>query len=142
ITREPGEMQIHVMGPLTTGLADTVESLKEIDWAAGAAEHSRQITVRTDTLAAVLARHAAPQRFELMVVDIEGAEKPVVEDLLVSRWRPGVLIVELVDRHPNFGHMPALQREHREVREALAANGYDLFDSDDINSIFRLADHG
>lgn len=137
ITREPGQMQIQVMGALTSGVAGTVDALKSIDWAREEAEHSRTITVATDTLQAVLDRRGVDREFDLMIVDIEGAEKPVIDDLLASPWRPRVLIVELVDGHPNFGHMPDLQTEHGQVREALVQAGYEEFHNDEINSIFR-----
>jgi FkbM family methyltransferase len=138
ITREPGQMQINVMGALTSGVVGSVDALKSIEWAKDQAEQSRTITVAADTLAAVLDRHGIAKRFELMVIDIEGAEKQVIDDLLASPWRPGVLIIELVDNHPSFVDMTALQEDHRQIRTALAEANYAEFHADQINSIFRL----
>lgn len=137
VTNEPGEMTIHVMGALTTGDLANVEALKSVDWARDHAEHCEAITVRTDTLEALLTRNAVPHDFDLMVVDIEGAEKPVIDQLLASPWRPSVLIVELVDHHPNFTGMPQVCEDHREIRRVMAAAGYGEFYVDEINSVFR-----
>jgi FkbM family methyltransferase len=81
ITREPGQMQIQVMGALTSGVAGTVDALKSIDWAREEAEQSRAITVATDTLEAVLSRRGIARDFDLMIVDIEGAEQGLLGHL-------------------------------------------------------------
>lgn len=138
ITEKPGAMTIHVMGALTTSDAGSVEALKSVAWAREQAEQSHAITVPCDTLSAVLGRNRVPNAFDLMVVDIEGAEKLVVDALLAGPWRPKVLIVELVDEHPNFTGMPKVRQSHREARTALADAGYSIFHTDEINTIFRL----
>ena len=66
----------------------------------------RSIAVPTRTLGDVLSRHRIPEQFDLMVIDVEGGEEPVVRDLLASPWRPKVLIVELNDIHPDFVPFP------------------------------------
>ena len=132
-----GECELNVMGPLSTMNPDTLEAYGKISWAQNAAHASTSIRVRTDRLADVLGRNAIPRKFDLMVIDVEGAEELIVTSLLASPWRSTVLIVELCDRHPDFTIAPDVQKSHKAVRDSILAAGYEEFYSDHINSIFR-----
>jgi FkbM family methyltransferase len=133
-----GECELSVMGPLSTMNAGVLEAYGKISWAENAARASTRIRVRTVRLAEVMERNNIPRNFDLMVIDVEGAEEPIVNSLLASPWRSAVLIVELCDRHPDFMIAPELQKSHKMVRERIIAAGYEEFYSDPINSIFRL----
>jgi FkbM family methyltransferase len=136
VTDRAGTAELNTMGPLTTLNAATLEAYKLIPWAQASACESAKVLVVTATLGTVLERNAIPHDFDLMVIDVEGGEEAIVESLLLSRWRPRVLIVELCDVHPDFTASPELQASHRDTREALITNGYKPFYVDEINSIF------
>ena len=81
IAREAGQMDIHVMGALTTGLSDTVEALKEIDWAQDAAEHEGD----ADDLRAT-ASEAPPGELNRIAPGIPNAGTIERENNFTGRW--------------------------------------------------------
>jgi hypothetical protein len=85
----------------------------------------------------VLESKGIPHVFELMVIDVEGAEEPIVSALLETAWRPKVLIIELCDIHPDFQDKPLLTASHGRVRAMLTASGYQESHVDPINTIFK-----
>jgi FkbM family methyltransferase len=52
-------------------------------------------TVHTQKLTAILERHDAPCRFELLSVDCEGHDCEVISSLDLERYRPRLIIVEI-----------------------------------------------
>jgi hypothetical protein len=112
------------MGTLSTLRDGTHEAYKTISWAAGLAEHSQTMKVKTDTLRAIFHRHFVPLTFDLMVIDVEGGEELIVSALFESQWQPRVLIVELCDKHPDFSRSPMLQESHASVRAQILGSGY------------------
>lgn len=136
ITDAPGVTQFHVMGALSTSVAPIMQAYETISWAKEAAAKSQAVTVRTDTLPAVFARHGVPENPDLVVIDVEGGEEPVVSALLASRWRPRVLVVELTDTHPDFQQAPETVENHTALRAKILASGYSTFYADHINTIF------
>lgn len=137
ISDAEGVNQLSLMGALTTLSDSTEAAYKNIPWAAPAAEAARSLEVRTATLGNVLSRNNIPHGFDLMIVDVEGYEETVIAGLLETPWRPRVLIVELIDLHPDFVGSPELQASARRARQAILANGYDEFYADPVNSIFQ-----
>jgi hypothetical protein len=91
----------------------------------------RFIVVRTTRLDGLLERHAIPPGFEVLVVDVEGAELSVLAGLDLRRWRPRMAIVETHEKHPSILHPNAWAiTKHFEDR------GYCKVYADHINSIF------
>src|SRR5580704_4340385 len=119
-----GVLSFHQMGPLSTSLNQVREAYHGISWAAGSAAHSQTVSVRTDTLQAIFHRRSVPDNFDLMVIDVEGGEAPIVSALFDSQWRPRVLIVELCDKHPDFSQAPLLQENHSAIRAKILSLGY------------------
>jgi len=135
-----GSTTLHLMGALSTSSDETKEAYAAIDWARSATAAVRSIAVPTRTLGDVLSRHRIPEQFDLMVIDVEGGEEPVVRDLLASPWRPKVLIVELNDIHPDFAPFPDLQASAAATRRMILGDRYRQYFADEINSVFVLAD--
>ena len=133
---EEKEIAIAQMGSLTTANAATERAYESIEWAKGATDAKKKIVVPMRTLETVLGRNDVPLDFELLVVDVEGAEEPIIDGLLASRWRPRVIIVELVDRHADFADHAEIVRSHAAVRARTRAAGYTEHFSDLINTIF------
>jgi FkbM family methyltransferase len=135
-----GSTPLHVMGALSTSSNETKEAYAAIDWARGATMAARSIVVPTRTLGDVLSRHRIPEKFDLMVIDVEGGEEAVVRDLLASPWRPNVLIAELNDIHPDFTPFPGLQASAAATRRMILDDRYRQYFADMINTVFVLAD--
>jgi FkbM family methyltransferase len=131
-----GSMTLSAMGPLSTLSSATAVAYESIPWARQAAQNAKEVRVPTDTLEHILERNRVPRYFELLVVDVEGHEEPIITSLLQSKWRPRVVIVELCDLHPDFAEQAELQSSARRVRDALTSQGYMPFYADSINSIF------
>jgi FkbM family methyltransferase len=138
ISQTRGTCVLDLMGALSTSNTAMLQAHRSIAWAESAVHVEKKIEVKAETLEAVLAHHAIPANFDLMIVDVEGNEEPIIVSLLASRWRPRVLVVELCDIHPDFSHAIELQDSHRRVRQSLLASRYREFYTDYINSIFRL----
>ena len=110
----------------------------KISWAKSSASTAQPLRVETVTLDFVLERNSIPYNFDLLVVDVEGHEEPIVKSLLDSKWRPHVMIVELCDFHPDFATAPELQEPDRRLRQLILAHGYSERYVDHINSIFAI----
>jgi FkbM family methyltransferase len=52
-----------------------------------------KVEIRTDTFAAVLARHAV-QRIDLLHIDAEGADWLILQQLDLTKFRPKVILIE------------------------------------------------
>lgn len=85
----------------------------------------------------VLTRHALAPGFELLVIDVEGHEEAVFDGFDLAAWRPQMIIVELLDVHPD-------DVETRPAGSALRARilsaGYQHAHVDVVNSVFVRAD--
>jgi FkbM family methyltransferase len=139
ISKTSGTCVLHLMESLSTTNSGSLEAYKSVPWARSLAQGATAIVVKTDYLDSVLARHAIPDVFDLMIIDVEGAEEFIVRCLLDGQWRPTVLIVELCDIHPDFHEAAELQASHRRTRESILQSGYRESYSDAINSIFYRA---
>lgn len=131
-----GRKEFNLMGSLSTGSQETRQAYAGIRWAKGSVARAQTVVVDCEPLATVLARNAIPHDFELMVIDVEGAEEPIVEELLASPWRPKVLIVELIDQHADFAQYTGLVASSRNVRRRLAEHGYGEVFADAVNTVF------
>lgn len=138
ITDKVGYHSIHTMDALSTMNDGVFDVYKTTSWAKESAGIAKDLTIRTDTFHSVLSRHAIPEDFNLMVVDVEGGEEPIIYAMLASRWRPMTIIIELCDVHSSFDSYPTLQASHRNVRERLILSGYQQIYCDEINTIFAL----
>lgn len=137
-----GTAVISMMGALSTMNSGTVEAYKTIAWARAEQQSMREVVIKTRPISEVLSRNRIPPDFDLMVIDVEGAEEPIVKDLLNTEWRPRVLIVELCDVHPDFRDKHELVESHARVRGMLLDSGYFENYVDQINTIFLLPARG
>lgn len=135
VSDETGPRRIHLGGTLTSLRDDYVDACRDIDWAKG--HHSGEtIEVPTDRLDALLEKHKIPREFDLLVVDVEGYEGPVIRSVDLSTWRPRMIVIELEDKHPDFLKLESMIEEKRATRARILAAGYRLVSEDIINSIF------
>ncbi|MBV8167469.1 MAG: FkbM family methyltransferase [Alphaproteobacteria bacterium] len=96
----------------------------------------RRIEVAVRRLDGVLAEAAIAPGFELLVVDVDGAEEAVFAGFDLQRWRPRYLLIELVEDSPHFADSPDLIAAARRVREHIAGHGYHEIYRDVANTIF------
>jgi FkbM family methyltransferase len=126
------------MGSLSSLRPEVASAYRNISWAMTFALACEPRRVSTVTLEAILVRNHVPYDFDLLVVDVEGHEEPIISSLLKTKWRPRAIIIELCDKHPDFESLPELQASHRRVRFSLLTHEYSQYYADHINSIFWL----
>jgi FkbM family methyltransferase len=130
-----GPVELQVRG-LISGVSSAHQQAYDVsDWARPA-PRERTITVPQLPLDRMLAAAGVPSGFELLVVDVEGYEPAVFAGFDLARWRPTMLVVELIDGGSDFAAFPALVAEHATLRAAVRAAGYDVVHVDAVNSVF------
>jgi FkbM family methyltransferase len=131
-----GTAELHVAGALTTRNDDLFSAYRNISWAKGVLS-DRKVTAPVTTLDRLLEDYKIPSGFELLVVDVEGAEPDVFAGFDLARWRPKMLIVELGDFHPDFVEIEGIRKPAAELRKHTLQAGYTEVYVDSINTVFR-----
>lgn len=133
---ESGELLLHVAGALTTGVTAALEahlanpgSRRYMD-----AGEQREERVEMKTLDSLLARAEMPPGFDLLVVDVEGAEADVFAGFNLERWWPRMMIVEMHANNPEF---VAFREDNLALEQRILAAGYRTIFEDQINTIYR-----
>ena len=132
VSSEPGVLSMQDMGPLTSADDGQVEEYGRHDWSRQA--YAARVTefVRCDTLAGLIGRSSG---LDLVVVDVEGMEAEVVGQLIDGGSLPSMLIIELVDQHPDLSR-GSVGLAHAALRARLLSVGYRCIFSDAVNTVF------
>ena len=94
---------------------------------------SSEVALKTKTLTEVLEQLQAPARFELLNVDVEGLDLEVLRSLDFARFRPQMIIVEILGYDlENFKAEP--------IYELLSGKGYRLKGYTHMNAVFMERD--
>jgi len=126
------EVRLFVAGTLTTANADAFREYLDLEWAQSSLT-GEEIVVSCGTLDAFLAKQRVPVGFDVLVVDVEGFETEVFSGLDLAAWRPALLVVELVELHPDLSHGAG---KDALLCEAIQASGYRVVFKDQINTVF------
>jgi len=92
--------------------------------------------VQQYTLEQVLTEHNIPKNFDILVVDVEGNEKDVLNSFSIDEWRPKMMIIEIEDENHNFQKFPDFIENCKNLRMEIINYGYKELYKDDINTIF------
>ena len=130
------QVTLHLGDVFTTANTDLLAEYGDISWASGSIT-AEQVVVECQALDQVLSEENVPKEFDLLVVDVEGFETEVFAGFDLARWRPKMLIVELVDTHPNLS---TTQRQDARLGRSLASSGYVIAHKDWINTVFVRED--
>jgi FkbM family methyltransferase len=76
--------------------------------------------------------------FDLLSIDVEGAELGVLRSFDLGAWRPRAVIVEMMDQHPDFARDARTRAEAGEIRTLFGAHGYGACYGDETNTVFAL----
>jgi len=131
---EEKEIDLFVGESITTTLAAQVDRYAEIPWSKGVT--FSKSSCKQTTLENILRKTSIPVGFELLVVDVEGAEDAVIRSFDINKWCPKMMIVELEDEHPSFAKYKDHVDNHRGIREYILNSGYVEIYRDTINTIF------
>jgi len=94
---------------------------------------SNYIVVECHTLDWELNYWNIQPEFDLLVIDVEGAELLVLAGFSIDKWKPQVVIVETHDR-PD----PRVSYNAPKINEYFAQHGYVIYQNDGLNTIYRL----
>lgn len=120
---------------LSTTVPEQRARYRDIEWARNfTAGGEVEVTqVRLDTLLPVF---RIPPGFDLLSIDVEGAELSVLRSFDLDLWRPRVAIVELMDQHPDFAQDQRIREEAAEIRALFGSHGYVVCYGDATNTVF------
>ena len=132
-----GDIEITIAGSLTTTSRALLEAYKGIEWSKQSVENASAVRVHQTTLDALLERRVGARPIDLLVIDVEGAEAAVLRGFSLARWKPRMLIIELVHTHPDLHSVSAGDAHlQRLIEEA----GYSVVYKDSINTVFVADD--
>lgn len=125
-------VQISHGGQLSTIRPDMVELFSKLPWSR---EHHRDVwlTVPMTTLDKSLVKFGIKEGFELLVIDVEGAELNVLKGFSIDKYKPRMVIIELHDINPDYASMSA---EHDEIKSYFAPLYAPIY-KDQTNTIYK-----
>lgn len=97
-----GDIVIHAGDSLSTVDPSMKEHFLSLDWSKGCFSETHDIQAKMKTLEAILTEEKATPGFHLMVVDIEGYEWEALKDFELRKWKPRMVIIELLDQNDDF----------------------------------------
>lgn len=135
---EEGEKEIHVAGEISTMNEKQLQIFQKMDWSKG--KHSGQkVKCKQVTLDSFFEVNQIPVGIDLLVIDVEGQELHVLKGFSIEKWKPYCVIVEIHDLCPSYTSSTInMIEEYKETRQYMIKNGYKLYYSDEINSIYIL----
>lgn len=128
-----GQSRLYLGGSLSTTKLETVETYNSLDWSQSSGlRDSEYILVPQHTLDSLLEKYNWPVGFEVLVIDVEGAELDVLQGFSVERWMPKLCIVETHELYQDM----RLSGKSKPISEYFEKVGYKKIYADYINSIF------
>ena len=128
-----GRARLYVGGSLSTLCRDTIITYRSIpELAFTGLDVANYVEVEVFTLDKLLAKFNILPGFDVLSVDVEGAEMDVLRGFSVDKYRPTMVIVETHARHKD----ERLSYKAIPVRHFLRHFGYEEVYANYINSIF------
>ena len=134
VGEKPDEIELNMSGQLSTFSQDTKDAYGSIAWASDFQFEPRRVSI--DTLPNILEKIRFPTKFDLLVVDVEGFEEQVFNGIDLKTLDITMIIVELIDEHPDFAPHAELQASAKRVRNHIIRCGYTPIFSDMVNTVF------
>ena len=127
IGSDEGEIEIYSHGALSTSNLDHLKWLKN--------NKVEKNICRQYRLENILTKFKVRPEFDVLVVDVEGNEYDVFNSFDLNFWNPKMIIIELVDDHPEFDTFD-VSNIHRNLRSKIKQSNYLEVYRDLINTIF------
>jgi FkbM family methyltransferase len=126
----------NIAGALTTANSALRTEYESVDWALSSLTN-KEITVPSKRLDTFLTENGLGHDFDVLVVDVEGFEAEVFSGFELVEWRPKMIIVELVDTHPD---LKSTATSDAQLGERILLSGYRIVSKDVINTVFVRED--
>jgi FkbM family methyltransferase len=107
-------------------------NVKQMDLRKHLYQDVRQTTSPIIPLDKALENNEVKPRFEVLSVDVEGAEVGVLKSFSIDHWQPEICIIEAHERHPN----PDMRFNAPFINEYFESAGYKKVYSDDTNNVY------
>tara|TARA_R110000868_G_scaffold38669_2_gene135212 strand:+ start:1603 stop:2289 length:687 start_codon:yes stop_codon:yes gene_type:complete len=127
-----GEITLYTGYSLATTDLDSLKEYEKIDWFKGVLDEERNIVSKIDTLDNFLTNENYEENFDVLVVDVEGAEYEVLNGFTISKWKPKMVIIELHEDN----EYDSLKKNLKEMLDYFKENNYKKVYKDENNSIF------
>ena len=134
---EHSTVEIAVGGPFTSTNDEVFTRYGRLEWSKAAVHGSTRLRVQQLTLDEVLdAANPAGKPVDVLIVDVEGAEKAVFQGFSIDRWRPNMIIAELSHTDPELHD---ICWNDAVLQQDIVAAGYFVVYKDRINTVFARA---
>jgi len=127
-----GVLEIHLAGALSSGDQATHVEYSLSTWAAKHLKFTSE-KVQQLTLDSILREFPKFKDIDVLVIDVEGYEEEVIDGFNLEESKPKMIIIELLDFHPN---LISSRGSHSRVRDRILRAGYAIVYKDFINTIF------
>jgi len=128
-----GTAELYTGGSISTIMPEMVDTYNATSWGKFAGlRHNKSITVKLHTLDNALTNTGVDAGFDVLVIDIEGAELEALAGFSVDKWRPRMVLIEAHELHPD----KALSKNAVAINAYFAKAGYERVHVDEINSVF------
>jgi FkbM family methyltransferase len=128
-----GETKLYLGGSLSTTSEERVKVYQDVWWAKSSRldlEKFEEVPVYT--LAHMLDKHTIKPDFEILVIDVEGAEVQVLNGINWDRWRPQLMMIETHEELED----ERLSATAKGVEEIVFEFGYKKVFSNYINTVY------
>jgi FkbM family methyltransferase len=126
-----GTATLYLGGSLSTTIPEMVDVYNSIGWSQSSGlDANRHVEVPAYRLDTMLDRHNWQPGFEVLIIDVEGAEMKVLKGFSLRRWIPQMIIIEAHEKLDE----PKLNSKAVDINKHLKS--YEKIYSDHVNSIF------
>lgn len=131
IGKENGTIQLYLGGSTSTIKTEMIETYNSIEWAKfGGLREDRFVECEMFTLDTLLKKHNQAIGFEVLVIDVEGAELDVLSGFTLEKWQPQMVIIEAHEQSDD----ERLSAKAHKINEYFEE--YKKIYSDHINNIY------
>ena len=131
-----GEIDLYTGYSLATTDLESLREYEKIDWFKGLLNEDRKIKSKIDTLDNFLKIENYEKDFDVLVIDVEGAEYEVLKGFTIGDWIPKMVIIELHEDN----EYDSLKKNLREMLNYFKENNYEKVFKNENNSVFLRKD--
>lgn len=132
-----GKTNLYLGGSLSTTSEERVEVYQNVWWAKSSRlSLERFVEVPCYTLDHMFNKHSIPEGFEVLVIDVEGAERKVLDGLSLDKWKPQLMMIETHEDNED----ERLSATTEQVEDIVLARGYEKLYSNHINTVYGRTD--
>lgn len=132
-----GKTKLYLGGSLSTTSEERLEIYQDVWWAKSSRlSFDRFVEVPAYTLDFMLNKHTIPAEFEVLIIDVEGAETKVLQGFAIDKWRPQIMMIETHEELDD----ERLSATAGNVSKIVFAHGYEKVYSNYINTVYWRKD--